>query len=129
MNTEKVLHIRIFPTDAAITNITQRFAMLDKDPSLPPQKPTLSLPSVDAYYLLLTPKRLELLRELHRCQPTSIRVLSQHVQRDYKNVHTDVVALIEAGLIERSAGKEISTPWDRFEVSLPLQDSSVDEAA
>jgi predicted transcriptional regulator len=129
MNTEEVLRIRVVPTDAAIADVTQRFAMLDKNRSLPPPEPTLSLPSVDAYYSLLTPKRLELLRELRRRQPTSIRALSQQVQRDYKNVHTDVVALIEAGLIERNADKEIFTPWNRFEVSLPLQDSAVDEAA
>jgi len=129
MNTEEVLRIRVVPTDAAIADVTQRFAMLDKNRSLLPQEPTLSLPSVDAYYSLLTPKRLVLLRELRRRQPTSTRALSQQVQRDYKNVHTDVVALIEAALIERNADKEIFTPWDRLEVSLPLQDSAADEAA
>jgi len=129
MNAEEVLRIRVVPTDAAIADVTQRFAMLDKNRSLLPQEPTLSLPSVDAYYSLLTPKRLVLLRELRRRQPTSTRALSQQVQRDYKNVHTDVVALIEAGLIERNADKEIFTPWDRLEVSLPLQDSAADEAA
>jgi predicted transcriptional regulator len=51
----------------------------------------------------LTPKRLELLRYLHRSPAASVRALATTLGRAYANVHADVEALAEAGLIERDA--------------------------
>jgi len=129
MINEHVLHIRIMPTAVAISEVKQQFAALDGGALLGLQTSGLALPNVDAYYSLLTPRRVALLSALRQCGPTSIRALAQQVVRDYKNVHTDIVALIEAGLVERDAGNEISTPWDRFDVSFSLQDLSVNAAA
>ena len=52
---------------------------------------------------LLTPKRLALLRYVHRHSPKSIRVLAQALGRDYRRVHEDVDALLRAGLLGRDA--------------------------
>ena len=101
----------------------------DEGVAVQPQPPVLSLSNIDAYYSLLTARRIDLLCGLRRNGPMSIHALSKHLQRDYKNVQGDIVALIEAGLVERDVNGEILTPWDRFEVSLPLQDTSIGAAA
>lgn len=51
---------------------------------------------------VLTPKRIELLRHLHRHPASSIAELARALQRDYKRVHADVEALATAGLIDRT---------------------------
>jgi len=50
---------------------------------------------------VITANRLELLRQVHRQQPQSIRALATALGRDYKRVHEDVEALVEAGLLDR----------------------------
>lgn len=49
----------------------------------------------------LTPRRLDLLRHLHRNPAVSVRALARTLGRSYANVHADVEALAAAGLIER----------------------------
>jgi predicted transcriptional regulator len=50
---------------------------------------------------IVTPKRLELLRHVHRHPACSIRALALAFGRDYRRVHQDVEALEQAGLLDR----------------------------
>ncbi|KAE8759314.1 helix-turn-helix domain-containing protein [Paraburkholderia madseniana] len=65
----------------------------------------------EALSAALTPKRLELLRHLHREGAKSISALARTLERDYKRVHEDVTDLEAAGLIVRE-GNRLSAPWD-----------------
>jgi predicted transcriptional regulator len=67
----------------------------------------------------LTPKRLELLRHLHRDGAPSINALAKTLQRDYKRVHADVTALEAAGLIVRD-GTRLTAPWDSLATDVAL---------
>jgi predicted transcriptional regulator len=58
--------------------------------------------SWDALASVMTAKRFELLRHLHRSPEASIASLARSLKRDYKRVHEDVEALSAAGLIERT---------------------------
>lgn len=51
---------------------------------------------------VLTAKRLELLRHLHRNPAVSIAALARDLGRDYRRVHDDVEILTNAGLIDRT---------------------------
>ncbi|MEO3999022.1 hypothetical protein [Mesorhizobium sp. CAU 1732] len=53
---------------------------------------------------VMTEKRYEMLRHLHRHPTPSIRALSRDLGRDFKRVHEDVTALEAIGLIEREDG-------------------------
>ena len=53
---------------------------------------------------VMTDKRHELLRHLHRHPAVSVRALSRALRRDFKRVYEDVVALESVGLIERESG-------------------------
>ena len=50
---------------------------------------------------IMTPRRLELLRHLHRHPARSIRALAIALGRDYRRVHEDVEALMNAGLLDK----------------------------
>lgn len=52
---------------------------------------------------VMTDKRHEILRHLHRRPAPSLRALARELGRDYKRVHADVAALESVGLVERDA--------------------------
>jgi predicted transcriptional regulator len=60
----------------------------------------LAFESWEALARVMTGKRLELLRYVHRHKVASVRALAKALGRDYSNVHADVQALAAAGLIE-----------------------------
>lgn len=68
----------------------------------------------------LTNRRYELLHSLRRKGPLSARALSQALKRDYKNVHTDVKALVHIGLIETDQDGRFYVPWDRISTEIEL---------
>ena len=68
----------------------------------------------------LTPGRWSLLKKLHANGSMSIRALAKDLDRDYKNVHTDVRRLENIGLIGRTKDDRIIVPWDIVEARLLL---------
>ncbi len=50
---------------------------------------------------VMSDKRHELLKHLHRHPAPSLRALARELGRDYKRVHEDVAALESVGLVER----------------------------
>ena len=79
-----------------------------------PARPLEVLSFVDLPLLLktLTPARWALLQRLRAEGPLSIYQLAKHLERDYKNVHTDVTQLAALGLIEKQADTRIAVAWD-----------------
>jgi predicted transcriptional regulator len=55
----------------------------------------------ETFAQVMTPKRLALLRHVHRHPARSIRALAAALGRDYRRVHADVEALAAAGLLDR----------------------------
>ena len=72
------------------------------------------------FFKVLTKGRIALLKELYKSGETSIRKLSQLLERDCKNVHQDIQLLIKAGLIEQGANKRISVPFDKINAEISL---------
>lgn len=60
--------------------------------------------SFELFARIMTPRRLELLRHVHRQPARSIRALALALGRDYRRVHEDVQALVEAGLLDKDEG-------------------------
>jgi predicted transcriptional regulator len=75
--------------------------------------------SWEALVRTLSPKRLELLRHLHRAPAKSIRSLALALGRDYRRVHEDVEALEAAGLLDRD-DKGLRADYDVFDVSMKV---------
>jgi predicted transcriptional regulator len=82
---------------------------------------TLSVLSFGDLPLLLrtlTPARWVLLESLGKEEAPSIYELAKRLERDYKNVHTDVARLVELGLIERREDGSLTVPWDGIRAEL-----------
>jgi predicted transcriptional regulator len=82
----------------------------------------LNFESARTLFAELTPARLDLLDTLRRAGPCSIYTLAKTSERNYSNVHTDVVKLEELGLIERSGPEQeqVSVPYESVEIFFPL---------
>ena len=68
----------------------------------------------------LSPARWSLLQKLHADGPVSIYELAKRLQRDYKNVHTDVTQLAAIGLIERGDDGRVAVAWDLLRAEFKL---------
>jgi len=68
----------------------------------------------------LTPARWELLKRLKKAGPLTIFALAKLLERDYKNVHTDVSRLLELNLLERNQDGQVSVPWQAVRAELKL---------
>ena len=67
----------------------------------------------------LTPRRMQLLRDLHAHPAKDVMALSRALGRDYKRVHPYVSALSEAGLISRDA-QGMRVPFDVVRAEMKL---------
>jgi len=76
----------------------------------------------DAATLLkvLSNQRLHLLSTLLRLGHISIRALSKDLRRNYKNVHTDVKILRQAGLLQIDEQDKIFVPWHKIHTEIDL---------
>jgi predicted transcriptional regulator len=70
---------------------------------------------------VLSAKRWELLKALCGAGPVSIREAARRAQRDVKAVHSDVTALLAAGLLNRTNTGHIEFPYDAVKVEFLLQ--------
>ncbi|MEK7876596.1 MAG: hypothetical protein AAB325_10445 [Pseudomonadota bacterium] len=67
----------------------------------------------------LSPKRLALLKHVRRHPASNISELAKTLGRDYKRVHADVSALVQAGLIVRDENG-IRAPYDSIQATVSL---------
>ena len=79
----------------------------------------LAFESWDALARVLTGKRMELLRYVRRHEVPSVRSLAKALRRDYSNVHADVQALANAGLIDTSS-KGVRADYDTIETRIAI---------
>jgi predicted transcriptional regulator len=78
-----------------------------------------TFPNLPALLSALTPKRMELLRDVHRQPALSVKALAECLHRAYKRVHEDVETLAASGLLKRRA-EGVSTPWDAITAEMRL---------
>ena len=70
---------------------------------------------------VLTAKRWELLKAMCGAGPISIREAARRVGRDVKAVHGDVMGLLNAGVLNRTAEGKIEFPYQVVKVEFLLQ--------
>jgi hypothetical protein len=72
-------------------------------------------------WTVLTAKRWALLKLLAGKEPMSLRAVSRAAGRDVKGVHTDVHALVDAGILRRDEQGRITFPFDEVHVDFLLR--------
>lgn len=79
----------------------------------------VTFPDLPSMLNALTPKRLELLRDVHRQPAASVKALAERLGRDYKRVYEDVETLTVSGLLQREHGR-VSAPYDAITAEMRL---------
>ena len=107
----KVLEVRVGPAGDALDRFEAAWnRKLERRPSRTLQ--VLTLRELPLLLKTLSPARWSLLEALRRAGPMSIYELARRLQRNYKNVHTDVTQLAALGVIERTNDNRVLVPWD-----------------
>jgi predicted transcriptional regulator len=79
----------------------------------------ISFASVELLWQTLTRKRWDILQAMTGAGTLSIREVARRVGRDVKAVHGDVTALLQAGVIDRTADGVVF-PYDAVNVAFTL---------
>ena len=87
----------------------------------PEKSARISFASPDLLWKVFTAKRWELLKALCGAGPVSIREAARRVGRDVKAVHSDVTALLNAGVLDRATGGGIVFPYEAIKVEFVLR--------
>lgn len=74
-----------------------------------------------ALFREITPKRWELLARLQQIGPLAVRALARDLGRDVRRVHDDVTALLEVGLIEKTADGKVCVPFKEIRIDSVLK--------
>jgi predicted transcriptional regulator len=80
----------------------------------------ISFASPELLWKVLTAKRWELLKVLCGAGPMSIREAARRVGRDVKAVHSDITALLAAGVLDRVEDGRIIFMFDAVKVEFLL---------
>jgi predicted transcriptional regulator len=86
-----------------------------------PQGTLISFESPTLLFKVLTGKRWELLKLMTGAGPIAMREASRRLGRDVKAVHSDVHALLNAGILEKTDNGRIHFPFDAVHVDFTLK--------
>jgi predicted transcriptional regulator len=117
MNT---LHIRVGePMDATLERAKAMMLAIERG-EVPEPYFGVGFDSLAELLAAFTPRRWELISRLRSAGPLSIAELARRLQRNYKNVHDDVSALMRWEAIRRNEAGRVFVPWDEIDLRLPL---------
>jgi predicted transcriptional regulator len=81
----------------------------------------ISFPTPELLWKVLTAKRWEILKAMCGAGPLTVREAARRVNRDIKSVHTDLAALLSAGVLERNEAGQVEFPYEAVKVEFLLQ--------
>jgi len=87
----------------------------------PAKNARISFATPELLWRVLTAKRWEILKTLCGAGPVSIREVARRVGRDVKAVHSDITALLSAGVIDRTESGQVEFPYEAVKVEFLLE--------
>jgi len=112
----RVLELRVGPPRDALDRFEAAWNRVAENVPVTPLR-VLTLQDLPLLLRTLTPARWALLARLRKEGPLSVYQLAKRLERDYKNVHTDVAQLAKVGVVERQ-GDGVAVPWERLRAEL-----------
>ena len=82
---------------------------------------TISFSSAAQLFSVFTAKRWELIEQLQKTGPSSIRGLTRALGRDVRRVHDDVAVLIDWFIIERDETGKVFVPYDIIRIGAEMR--------
>jgi predicted transcriptional regulator len=80
-----------------------------------------SFATLDLMHRILTANRWQILRTMMGAGPIGVRELARRLDRDVKAVHSDVHALLAAGVIDRADDGRVVFPFDAIHVDFVVK--------
>ncbi len=84
----------------------------------------LSFTSMEQLLETLTGNRWRLIRQLQKAGHRSIRALSKDLGRDYRGVHSDVMKLMETGLVAKDGEGLVFVPWRKITAEIKAEEAA-----
>ncbi|MGQ0656725.1 MAG: HVO_A0114 family putative DNA-binding protein [Chromatiales bacterium] len=86
--------------------------------------PRIAFGSLAELFSAITEKRLQLIRHVAAHAGLNIRQTALQLKRDYKNVYTDVSALVELGLLTKDNRGRLWAPYDEIVIRAELREAA-----
>jgi predicted transcriptional regulator len=102
-----------------VTQARERLAAAFSGRSQAPPRITFATHAL--MWRVLTPNRWAILEAMTGHGPLALREIARRVERDVKGVHTDVHALLGAGLVRRTDSGGFEFPYDGVHVDFKLR--------
>jgi predicted transcriptional regulator len=77
--------------------------------------------SVAQVFTIFNIKRWELIEQLQKIGPSTIRGLTRALGRDVRRVHDDVMVLIEWGIAEKDKDGKVFVPFDVIHIGVDIR--------
>jgi len=117
--TKKKLTVQVSSLEISLAKFKEVWERAEKGEKFRAPVEILSFENAAILMKTLSPKRLELLQTLHLLGLVSIRKLANALHRDYSNVHQDVKALNQIGVILEKESKYY-VPWETIITEISL---------
>lgn len=111
MSRKRILHIEVSSLEASLSQFKGTWKRAARGERVAPYR-GVAFESMAQLLATITPRRWELIERLRRKGPMTVYGLAKLLERNYKNVHGDVKALEERGLIARTKDGCVEVPWD-----------------
>ncbi len=82
---------------------------------------TFTFSTLTQMFTIFSMKRWELIEQLQKIGPSSIRGLTRALGRDVRRVHDDVMVLIEWGIIEKNEDGKVFVPFDVIHIGVDIR--------
>jgi predicted transcriptional regulator len=115
----KLLELRVGPPRDALDRFEAAWNRIAEGGKVAPLR-VLTLQDLPLLVRVLSPARWSLMENLKRQGPASIYELARRLERNYKNVHTDVTQLASLGLLQKDARGRMEIGWDAVRAELRL---------
>ena len=112
----KTVVLEVRPAEESMAHFVQSWKS-----AKPERSARISFTSPELLWQVLTAKRWELLKVLCGAGPIPIREAARRVERDVKAVHSDITALLNAGVLNRAEGGGIIFPFEAVKVEFLLE--------
>lgn len=115
-----ILHVNVESLASSLERAAKVMEALEQGKKVKQQE-GIGFANVASMLSLFTPKRWELIETLRSSGAMSVYALAKMLNRNYKNVHTDVAGLIEWGILKKNERKLVYVPYSElvFDVKLP----------
>lgn len=80
----------------------------------------ISFATPELFLRTITEKRWEIVRAMTGAGPMSIREVARRVGRDVKAVHSDITALVKAGIVRKEDGRMVF-PFEEVRLEVRLK--------